>query len=336
MVNCDNGEVWIDKKGIPELRPHRPDSRLTSCLPIAYHSKATCPIYDNTTLQIFSKASNPADMVRHWNEVMGYAIQPLRDIACFWLLIGDGNNGKSKLLETLQRLVGPQAVFNTSIDKFSKDRFNMPGLHGKLLLVDDDITEGTHLDDGLLKTISEAKDLSTRHAYGARTFKFRCLALPIMAGNNFPTTSDNSYGLRRRAMVIPFDRKFTKQEEDKGLFPTIWEKELPGILNRALEGLARLRARGDFAPPADCLQAAQEFMAHANPLVAFIEDMCCLDQSGHVFLYEFRDAMKKWAVEQGLKKPVPEKTLKRQLQGLGYEVKMIAGYSRVNGLKLKT
>ena len=336
VVNCDNGEVWIDKKGKPELRVHRPDSRLTSCLPIACDPEATCPIFDSTLLEIFSKASDPTDMVRHWYEFVGYGIQPLRDIACFWLLIGDGNNGKSKLLETLQRLVGPQAVFNTSIDKFSKDRFNMPGLHGKLLLVDDDITEGTHLDDGLLKTISEAKDLSTRHAYGARTFKFRCLALPIMAGNNFPTTSDNSYGLRRRAMVIPFDRKFTKQEEDKGLFPTIWEKELPGILNRALEGLARLRARGDFAPPADCLQAAQEFMAHANPLVAFIEDMCCLDQSGHVFLYEFRDAMKKWAVEQGLKKPVPEKTLKRQLQGLGYEVKMIAGYSRVNGLKLKT
>jgi putative DNA primase/helicase len=335
VVNCHNGEVWIDKEGKPELRPHRPDSRLTSCLPIAYDPEATCPTFDSALLAIFSKASDPTDMVRHWNEVMGYGIQPLRDIACFWLLIGDGNNGKTKLLETLQRLVGSQAVFNTSIGNFSKDKFNVPGLHGKLLLVDDDITEGTHLADGLLKTISEAKDLSTRHAYGARTFKFRCLALPIMAGNHWPTTSDNSHGLRRRAQVIPFDRIFTKEDADKELFPTIWEKELPGILNRALEGLARLRARGDFAPPADCLLAAQEFMAHANPLVAFIEDMCCLDQSGHVFLHEFRDAMKKWAADQGLKKPVPEKTLKRQLLGLGYEVKMVNGYNRVNGLTLK-
>ncbi len=77
-------------------------------------------------------------------------------------------------------------------------------------------------------------------------------------------------------------------------------------------------------------------MAHGNPLVAFIEDMCCLDQGGHVFLREFRDAMKKWAADQGLKKPVPEKLLKRQLEGLGYQVKMVTGYNRVNGLKLKT
>ena len=224
---------------------------------------------------------------------------------------------------------------NTSIGKFLRDRFNTAALPGKLLLVDDDIKEGTHLDDGLLKTISEAKDLSTRHPYGERTFKFRCLALPIMAGNNFPTTSDNSHALRRRAMVIPFARKFTEEEADKNLFPSIWKKELPGILNRALEGLGRLRKRGHFAPPKECLLAAQEFMAHGNPLVAFIEDRCCLDQSEHVFLSEFRDEMKKWAADQGLKKPVPEKTLKRQLEGLGYEIKMITGYARVNGLKLK-
>ena len=104
----------------------------------------------------------------------------------------------------------------------------------------------THLDDGLLKAISEAKEMSARHAYGERHFKFRCLALPVMAGNHYPTTSDNSHGLRRRAMVIPFDRQFGPGEADQELFPKIWQSELPGVLNRALEGLARLRQRGGF------------------------------------------------------------------------------------------
>ena len=37
-----------------------------------------------------------------------------------------------------------------------------------------------------------------------------------------------------------------------------------------------------------------------------------------------------------MKKPVPNKTLKRQLEGLGHEVKKVEGYNRVCGLTLKS
>ena len=335
VVNCANGEVWLDKDGKPELRPHDPASRLTSCLSVAFDPSATCPIFDKTLSEIFGKASDPPDMARHCVEFFGYGIQPRRDIPTFWLLIGHGANGKSKLLQTLQRLVGPASVMNAPIAKFQGDRFNIAALQGKLLFIDDDMGANTHLDDGLLKAISEAKEMSARHAYGERHFKFRCLALPVMAGNHYPTTSDNSHGLRRRAMVIPFDRQFGPGEADKELFPKIWQSELPGVLNRALEGLARLRQRGDFKPPADCVRAAQEFMAHANPLLGFIEDETVADPAGHAILRDFRDAMTQWATGQGMKKPVPNKTLKRQLEGLGYEVKKVEGYNRVYGLTLK-
>jgi len=73
-------------------------------------------------------------------------------------------------------------------------------------------------------------------------------------------------------------------------------------------------------------------MAHANPLLAFIEDETVSDPNGHVLLRNFREAMTQWATGQGMKKPVPNKTLKRQLEGLGYEVKKVEGHNRVNGL----
>jgi putative DNA primase/helicase len=335
VVNCVNGEVWLDKDGKPELRPHDSASRLTSRLPVAFDPSATCPIFDKTLHEIFGNTSDPPNMARHCTEFFGYGIQPCRDIPTFWLLIGHGANGKSKLLQTLQHLIGPASVMNAPIAKFQGDRFNVAALQGKLLFIDDDMGVDTHLDDGLLKAISEAKEMSARHAYGERHFKFRCLALPVMAGNHYPTTSDNSHGLRRRAMVIPFDRQFGPGEADKDLFPKIWQSELPGVLNRALQGLARLRQRGSFLLPADCVRAAQEFMAHANPLLAFIDDEMVADPKGHAVLSSFREAMTQWATSQGMKKPVPYKTLKRQLQGLGYEVKKVEGHHRVNGLTLK-
>jgi len=335
IVNCANGEVWIAEDGNVDLRPHRPESRMTYCLPVEYSPEAKCPKFDAALLAIFANAENPEDMVRHILEFMGYVIQPRRDIATFWLLIGKGSNGKSKLLQTLQHLIGNQAVLNDQISSFQRDRFNVAALPGKLLFVDDDMAANTRLDDGLLKKISEAKEMSARHVRGRRKFKFRCLALPVMACNTFPTTSDTSHGLRRRAMVIPFDRIFGPGEADPSLFPTIWKSELPGILNRALEGLKRLRQRGDFKPPSDCMRAFEEFMVAANPLMAFLEEECEKDQGGWVYLRDFRKAMKAWAMDQGFKTPMPQNKLKHMLEGLGYKVTMKDGKNRVLGLKLK-
>ncbi len=169
VVNCANGEIWIKDDGSVSLHPHRPESRLTYCLPIEYDSDASCPIYDKSLLEIFSKASDPEDLVRHWHEFVGYAIQPRRDIASYWLLIGHGSNGKSKLLGTLQKLVGPDAVLNDQISSFQRDKFNVAALSGKLLFIDDDLAEDVTLADGLLKKISESKEITARHVYGRRT-----------------------------------------------------------------------------------------------------------------------------------------------------------------------
>lgn len=335
VINCKNGELWLDKNGKPELRPHRPESRLTYCLPVAYDPAATCMMYDAALAEIFGKASDPANMVRHWNEFFGYAVQSRRHIACFWLLIGDGSNGKGSLLATLQRFVGPDAVLNDQIGTFQNDRFNIAFLRGKLLFIDDDVAKDTHLNDGLLKKISEAKDMSARTPHGRKKFRFRCLALPIMASNSFPHTADNSYGLRRRAQVIPFERIFGKHEIDTELFEKIWATEMPGILNRALEGLQRLSERRNFKLPEDCQRAVDDFMASANALVGFIDEACAVDPAGHIDLPEFRAAMRAWMSEQGMKKPAPYKALKRQLKGLGYVVTDVQGYPRVNGLRFK-
>ena len=193
VVNCANGEVWLDKDGKPDLRPHDPTSRLRIACPWRSTLRDVSD-FDKTLIEIFGKASDPPDMARHCTEFFGYGIQPRRDIPTFWLLIGHGANGKSKLLQTLQRLIGPASVMNAPIAKFQGDRFNVAALQGKLLFIDDDIGVDTRLDDGLLKAISEAKEMSARHAYGERHFKFRCLALPVMAGNHYPTTSDIRMG----------------------------------------------------------------------------------------------------------------------------------------------
>ena len=335
VTNCANGEIWIDAEGKSALRLHRPESRLTHCLPIKYDTEAKCPIYDKTLLEIFAGAHDPEEVVRHWHEFVGYAIQPLRDIPSFWLLIGHGNNGKSKLLSTVQRLVGSDAVLNEQISTFQRDRFNVAALAEKLIFIDDDMAEDVVLADGLLKKLSETKEMSARHAYGRQKFNFTCRVLPIMAGNSYPQTRDLSFGMLKRAYVIPFGRIFSKEEANPKLFEKIWEDELAGVLNRSLQGLQRLRERGGFEVPVDCEEAKQTFFAHAHPLIAFLKECCVDDPSASTNVSEFRDALKDWGKEQGIRSlPVGNKLI-HKLKSQGYEVAKVKGYPRIKGLKLK-
>ena len=236
VINCANGEVWIAPDGTVELRPHRPESHLRHCLDVVYDPEAECPEYDKALLEIFAKADNPKAMVRHWNELIGYLIQPKRNIPVIVIMSGGGDNGKTVLIRTVMRLLGSDLVHAQRVEDLDKNRFAMGSLFGKLLFVDDDVRAGARLPDGMLKTISEAKEVTGELKYQP-SFNFVVRTVPVLLCNNIPSLADLSHGMQRRLMVIPFNRTFTDEDKDPDLFEGIWANELPGVLNQALRGL---------------------------------------------------------------------------------------------------
>ena len=242
VINCANGELWIGEDGEFRLRSHQPNTYLRHCLDVEYDPQAECPEYDRAVRGIFSAAHDPEEMVRHWNELAGYLIQSRRNIPLVIILLGHGNNGKTKLLETVTRLLGPELVYARRVDELEKNRFTMGSLFGKYLLVDDDVRAGARLPDGILKTISEAKVVTGELKYGA-DFNFVVRAVPVLLCNNVPSLADLSHGMQRRLMVVPFDRTFTGEDCDRFLFDRIWKTELPGVLNRAVVSENSIRPR---------------------------------------------------------------------------------------------
>jgi len=160
VINCTNGELWIAADGSVDLRPHRPQSHLRHCLDVAYDPSAQCPEYDKALLEIFGAVEKPESMVRHWNELVGYVIQSKRNIPLVPVLLGKGGNGKTVLIRTVIQLLGTQLVLSQRIEDLEKSRFAMGSLLDKKMLVDDDVRAGARLPDGILKTISEAKEVS--------------------------------------------------------------------------------------------------------------------------------------------------------------------------------
>jgi putative DNA primase/helicase len=336
VINCANGEIWIATDGSAELRQHNPESFLRHCLNVNYDPDATSPMYDKAILEIFSEADDAEAMARHWNELAGYIIQPCRNIPSIGVLWGRGDNGKTKLIATVMRLLGEQLVCAQPIENFDKNRFAMGSLFGKYLFVDDDVRAGIKLPDGMLKTISEDKTVTGELKFKP-PFNFTVRTVPILLCNNVPSVADLSHGMLRRLMVIPFERTFTEEDKDATIFDRIWANELAGVLNRALHGLQRLvRREWQFDLPSDVKAATQRFIRDANPLPAFIEECCELGSEHMCWMKDFYKAYCDWAESNGITLVQQQPTVRKNLEHMGYKVRHRNKGDKVFGLSLKT
>ncbi|NEI02402.1 phage/plasmid primase, P4 family [Rhizobium leguminosarum] len=301
VINCNNGELWIDAIGEVELRPHKADSYLRHCLNINYDPDAKSPRYDAALRQIFEKAKDTDDVVRHWHELTGYLIQPTRKIPLILILFGAGGNGKTGLIGIIAKLIGEELVQYDRISSASTNRFFFGSLFDKLMLIDDDVTIGMKLPDGELKKISESKTLTAERKFGA-PFNFTCLAAPVLLCNSPMSLSDVGPGMRRRLMVIPFERQFQEKEIDRTLFPTIAKTELPGILNHAIQGYQRVVRRGNsFDPPKAITKAGKRWFDEANPVATFITESCVQGQGKRVSVSQLYAAYGHWCDAAGVK-----------------------------------
>lgn len=334
IINCLNGELWFDKEGNVTLKPHSPDSYLRYCLDVEYDPQATSPMFDKTVHEIFSNSSDPQDMFRHFMELAGYICQPWRKLAIIVLLHGGGSNGKTSLLQIIRRMLGSNTVMSDRIGDIEDNVFKIGDLDGKLMLLDDDVDGGTCLPDGFLKKISEEKAMTGQHKHKP-PFEFICRAVPVMLANDYPVTKDLTTGLRRRLLVIPFNRTFKGSEMKVGLFDDIWEQEASGILNQTIAGFSRLKKRGRFHEPLDCINAKDEWIIRANILTTFIDDMCEEGENYREYLRDFYSAFQSYCHENSARNIPYKNTVRSRLEGLGYEIRKLNGEKAVWGLRLR-
>jgi len=288
VINCRNGEVWLSDSG-PELRKHSPDSYLTSCSPIEYDPTAEAPTFE---LAVHGMLSYPGgqpfedqdEMLRHIEELLGYAIQPSRKIKVFILIYGPGDNGKSQLVKLVAIILGNDAI---AFDRLSgvdgsNNRFATAKLVGKLVVADDDVDHEYLLPDGLLKKIAEEKPLTAEEKF-KKPFQFIAQVVVMLLANSLPKSRDLTRGMQTRAKVINLPRSFLKPSECSPdhpdiqrpeLWKTIYEQEMPGVLNRLIAGFYRVAARGDFLPPLSAVNAFNQWLMEANVVARFLEDGC--------------------------------------------------------------
>ncbi len=299
IINCLNCELWFDMKGVLHRRKHNPDNFFTVRVDTKYDPEATCPEWDRFMQMIFSTSSDVEDMTRHLEELGGYVLQYSRWLKTWVLFHGSKDTGKSTIAEVLKALLG-HSFIGMEMSAFGRNKsdFVEQGLIGKLALVDDDYDKSSALPDGFIKKISEEKSMTTQIKYGDN-LSFISRALPMVLSNHWPVSRDVSDAFRERALVFPFTFKIQGAQRSDARKNKMM-KELPGILNRFVAGVERLRARGNWDVPMDCWDAHQMWEIKSNPARLFVAE--CIEMRGsakeHIRGTRMWDAYCQWSRQQ--------------------------------------
>lgn len=304
VINCKNGELWLNRDGSHALKPHNYRTYLSSCLSVDYDPSAKCDLFMDTLRDIFERFEDCEDMIRHMGELLGYMVQPCKNIASWWLFRGPGGDGKSTILKILEGILQDSQLMTDAqiltIGTSTANAHIKNSLVNKLSIIIEELPERYMLKDAALKKLSENTKMEA-NPKGQGVYSFMYAGTLIMCSNGFPTTRDLSHGMFRRANVIPFSRQFTERDAEGNLCDNVDldragrilgdKKEMSGVLNFMLQGLQRLRDRGGFLEPKSCKAAKTEWMGEANNVVRFINETIditrdandCMGDLSHIF-----------------------------------------------------
>ena len=267
-----NGSFELDTG---TLREHRPEDFMTWAHGFAYDPSAECPTYDAFLDAI---ADGQPSRVEFLDDMVAYVLYGDCRLQKVFFLVGNGENGKSTLLDTVKALFESSNARDNaqSVTAIQPNTLDKPTqrilLESSILNVAADIDPNLKGCESYLKAITDGDAIDGNFKFcDGHTFVSRCKL--IFSSNAMITVKDISYGMRRKLMFCQFAACFKGKADTQ--MPAKLKAELPGIFNRVFRAYQALRERertqGNHAIRESCDQNAclTEFTETANPVAAF-------------------------------------------------------------------
>lgn len=269
-----------------ELEEHSPDYKFTFQLPVTYTPGTECPEIEAFLKNILMDEND----IRTVYEVLGYCLWRDYPIAKAIVLLGEGRNGKSTLINLIKAFLGEKNVRGMSIHQLEHDAFSKSHLFGIHANMNPDVGNKKIKTTGAIKSLTgnDNLDVNVKHQDYMR---FKNYAKLIFASNDLPQSDDNTYAWISRWVFIKFPHNFDGEpcttchyihDTDKNILDKlITPEELSGLLNKSLAALQDLMNNNwDFHLSDYVKKMEREYARISDSAKAFIEDWVVEDLSG--------------------------------------------------------
>jgi len=324
IINLQNGLLNIETL---ELMEHTSKYLSLVRIPVFYSPSSECLRIERFLKEVLNEEDIPLV-----EEIIGFCLLPEYRLHKAFMLQGAGRNGKSTLLNLLQRFLGRRNCSNVDLASLCHERFASSQLFGKLANIFPDLPAEALKATGIFKALTGGDRITAEKKF-RHMFEFTNYAKLIFSCNYVPMTYDLSPAFFARWIIIRFPNTFEGNKANPNLLHELTtEEELSGLLNLALAGLKRLLENGGFSYSKSSEEIAEEYQRLSNPVSAFIGD--CIEEEPEEYVVKDRlyNAFKTYCKQNGY----PVSSEKKFTEWLKKEVYVTEYRPSINGEQKRT
>ncbi|MBU2734105.1 hypothetical protein HF641_15530 [Acidithiobacillus ferridurans] len=313
---CVSNGILRSHDGEWHLHDYRREDYRRIRLPITYNPDAECPRFERFLTEVFAGASDASDRALALLEYMGLSLTTTTEYERALMLIGNGGNGKSKVLNLMQSMVGEDYRVAVELSQLD-NRFQQSHLDGKLINVISETSTDGEMPDSTVKKIISGETLTAERKF-KDAFDFRPICKLWITTNHTPSTKDFSDGLFRRFTILQFQNRFAPEVADTKLDAKL-RAEIPGVLNLVLEALAGVYERGRVTIPQSSLDAAKSWRVSSDQVLQFLDEAVTHDPQAITPSSDLYMAYQAWADSAGIYRKLNRKNFTLRLGAHGIE-----------------
>ncbi len=342
LLACKNGVVDLSTGA---FRSGRPEQYITKASQVEYKGiEEPAPTWERFLNEIFSENQ---ELIHYMHKVLGYATTGHVKDNSFFVLTGQGRNGKSVLIEIVQHVMGDhmgpiQAELLLDQGRSRSSAGPSPdimALKGLRLATASETDQGRRISPSAVKWLTGGDTLIGRNPHDKLTTRFQPTHKLFLLTNHKPHAPADDFAFWERLRLIPFEVSFVDREpkapNERRADLDLKSKllvEAPGILAWLIKG-AILWSQEGLKPPAVVTQATADYHREEDILADFIDECCLVSNEFEESFSKLHTKFLEW-YEENISRRAPGKKTFGNMLSKRFERKKSNNIKYI-GIKLK-